>query len=413
MSSSDGDARVIKMGVIGIGAGATAMIPVFAGHPGFQWTAGCDIDEDVLSNFASDYSAETFTDADEMCRSADIDAVYIASPNRFHMEHTLAALENGKHVLSEKPLAITLADTDLMIDAANRNKVVLAVNVKHSFELRVLKLREFVSSGQFGPLRMIHSWYFTDWLYRPRTPEELNPDWGGGVPWRQGPHQLDIIRTIGGGLVRSVRGMAGTWDESRPVPGAHAAFMEFENGVVATAVYSGYDHFSTRPLIRGFGETGPLLNEANYARGRKTMREATPGFEMEVKRANRYGGSRRAAGPDGGESGGKGGWASGGPMIVSFDHADIWMMPEGLLVCDDDAQQYVPVPNIHGDGRWGRVNTFREAIVNDTAPAADGRWGKATLEVILALIQSGRERREIYLEHQTPTPDAAFAMACV
>ena len=84
--------RVIRLGVIGIGAGATAMIPVFAKHPGYRWTAGCDLDPDALEAFGRDYGVETFTDAEAMCRSANIDAVYVASPNKFHMEHTLAAL---------------------------------------------------------------------------------------------------------------------------------------------------------------------------------------------------------------------------------------------------------------------------------------------------------------------------------
>jgi phthalate 4,5-cis-dihydrodiol dehydrogenase len=441
----NGGRRLVRMGVIGIGAGASAMVPVFAKHPGFKWTAAADIDREVLERFGRDFGADTYTSAEAMCQSTNIDAVYIASPNKFHMEHALAALENKKHVLSEKPMTITLEDADVMIEAAQRNGVHLAVNVKHSFELRVLKLRELVVSGALGKLRMINSWYFNDWLYRPRTPEELNPDWGGGVPWRQGPHQFDIIRTIAGGMVRSVRGTAGIWDPERPVAGAHSAFLEFDDGAVATAVYSGNDHFSTAPFIRGMSDRGPWLAPERYARGRKEL-QAAGGREgeMEAKRASRYGGARRiatvaalAAAPAEGapsvaalaatpavrrlqaqstpadERGPSGGWLSGGPMIVSFDHADVWVLPEGLLVYGDDHQEEIELKSSHGDGRWGRVDTFYEAIVSGSPPPADGLWGKATLEVILALLQSGRERREVLLQHQRPTADRMLAAALI
>jgi predicted dehydrogenase len=415
-STSEGNNRVIRMGVIGIGGGAGAMVPVFAEHPGFKWTAAADIDRNILDAFGRDYEVETYTDAEAMCKSANVDAVYVATPNRFHWEHTLAALENGKHVLCEKPMTITLEDAESMVQAAERNSVHLAVNVKHSFELRVLKLREMVRDGRFGPLRMINYWFFNDWLYRPRTPEELTPEWGGGVPWRQGPHQLDIIRTVAGGLVRSVRGMAGVWDPSRRVPGSHAAFLDFENGAVATAVYSGHDHLNTTPLIRGMGDRGPRVADERYARARREFLD-DPAAEATAAAGERYGGTRRdfraqdqqrAAAEGRGTSGG---WMSGGPMIVSFDHADVWVQPDGLLIFGDERQEEIPLPPAYGDGRWGRVNTFYESLIRDEPPPADGRWGMATLEVVLAILQSGEERREVFLKHQTPTADSALVPA--
>jgi phthalate 4,5-cis-dihydrodiol dehydrogenase len=403
--------RVIRMGVIGIGGGATGMVPVFAQHPGFKWTAAADIDRGILDAFNSDYGVETYTDAEAMCKSPNVDAVYVATPNRWHKDHALFALENGKHVLCEKPMTITMEDAETMVKAADRNSVHLAVNVKHSFELRVLKLREMVRSGQYGQLRMINYWFYNDWLYRPRTPEELTPEWGGGVPWRQGPHQIDIIRTVAGGLVRSVRGMAGAWNPARRVPGTHAAFLDFEEGAVATAVYSGNDHFSTVPLVRGMGERGPIVKDERYAQARKEFKN-NPEAETAAAAGERYGGQRlvvraeRAAGDRN-----TGGWMSGGPMIVSFDEADVWVQQDGLLVFGNEKQEEIPLPAAHGDGRWGRVNTFYESLIRDEPPPADGRWGMATLEVILSILQSSEERKEVFLKHQTPTADAGLAPA--
>jgi hypothetical protein len=101
---------------------------------------------------------------------------------------------------------------------------------------------------------------------------------------------------------------------------------------------------------------------------------------------------------------------SGGPFILSFDHADVWVQPGGLLVCNDEKQEEVALPNEHGDGRWGRVHSFYASLIKDEPPPADGRWGRATLEVILKIFESSEQRREVTLSHQTPTDDAGLAV---
>nr|MDQ3831137.1 Gfo/Idh/MocA family oxidoreductase [Candidatus Tectomicrobia bacterium] len=288
-------AATVNVGVVGLGGGASDMIPAFVQHPHIALTAAADIDQGQLEKFRSEFQGETYLSAEALCDNPRVDVVYIATPNQFHTEHTLIALEKGKHVLVEKPMTLTLADADVMIQAAERQGVQLMVNVKHSFDPHIRKIREIVQSGELGRLRMLHYWYFADWLYRPRTAEELNPSLGGGVTWRQGPHQFDILRTIAGGLVRSVRAMTGRWDESRPVVGCHAAFLEFEDGTAATAVYSGYDHFHSRELTFGVGEARPVAGTSVYAQARKTLRQLASGeAETVLKRAQRYGGASRA-----------------------------------------------------------------------------------------------------------------------
>ncbi len=262
----------MNVGIVGLGGGARDMIPAFVQHPHLKVTAAAEVDEGQLAKFQREFQGETYRDAEALGASPNVDLVYIATPNQFHTEHALAALERHKHVLVEKPMSLTLDDAETMIQAADRHGVRLAVNVKHSFEPRIQKVRELVRSGELGPLRLIHYAYFSDWLYRPRTIEELNPALGGGVTWRQGPHQFDIIRTIGGGLVRSVRAMTGQWDETRPVVGCHAAFLEFEDGVAATAVYSGYDHFNSTELTFGVSPDGQMTDASQHAQARRRLR---------------------------------------------------------------------------------------------------------------------------------------------
>ena len=388
---------VLNLGIIGLGGGAGQMVPAFARHPHLKITAAADIDQGQLDAFKDAFQGETHLSAQGLCESPNVDLVYIATPNQFHTEHVLMALENGKHVLVEKPMTLTLDDADLMIKAAEVNRVQLAVNVKHSFEPRVRRIREMVLSGELGRLRMLNYWYFNDWLYSPRTAEELDPRLGGGVPWRQGPHQIDILRTIAGGLVRSVRATTGIWDETRPVAGSYAGFLQFEDGVVATAVYSGHDHFNSKEFTYRVDYGPEWQNPPVHARARKALRHAAAaGGETALKRSRRFG--------SGAASGTPAPWILGGPLIVSFDKGDVRLTPDGLSIYGEEEKEAVPLPD-DTDGRDGIVDEFYRSVVQGRHPANDGAWGKATLEVLLALFQSGKVRKEVFLSHQAATRD--------
>ena len=91
-------------------------------------------------------------------------------------------------------------------------------------------------------------------------------------------------------------------------------------------------------------------------------------------------------------------------LVATFDRGDVRLTPRGLMVYGDDERREIAVAT-EQDGRPGIIDQFYQAIVNDTAPLANGRWGKATLEVLLAVFQSGRERREVMLSHQVELAD--------
>jgi phthalate 4,5-cis-dihydrodiol dehydrogenase len=395
-------ATTLHVGIIGLGGGAGDMIPVFAQHPHIELTAAADIDQGQLAKFHREFQAETYLSAEALCANPHVEAVYIATPNQFHVEHALIALQRGKHVLVEKPMTLSLEEADVMIEAAERHGVQLMVNVKHSFDPYIRKIRGIVQSGELGQLRMLHYWYFSDWLYRPRTAEELNPSLGGGVTWRQGPHQFDILRTLAGGCVRSVRAMTGRWDERRPVVGCYAAYLEFAHGTAATAIYSGYDHFQSRELTFGVSEARSAGTSATHAQARRTLRQLeSQDAEVALKRAQRYGGTSRAGRASGAAPNRSTAWALGGALIVTFDKGDVRLTPDGLRIYGDEDTWEIPV-STEIDGRHGIVEHMYEAVVYGRRTAADGRWGKATLEVLLAVLESARQRREIFLSHQVP-----------
>ncbi len=176
------------------------------------------------------------------------------------------AAEHGKHIILEKPMALTLADCDAIIAAVERNKVQLIVGHTHAFDPAVRAMRGMIASGELGRLGMINSFNYTNYLYRPRRPEELDTSKGGGILFNQVPHQIDTVRLLGGGMVKSVRAQANVLDPARPTEAGCVAFLQFENGVAASLVYGGYDFFDSDEWHFGVGERGAPKPIAHGAR---------------------------------------------------------------------------------------------------------------------------------------------------
>src|SRR5213076_1103620 len=115
----------------------------------------------------------------------------------------------------------------------------------------VAQIRQMALDGEMGQIRAINMWAYTGWMLRPRMPQEVDDGQGGGIVWRQAPHQLETVRWLGGGLVRSVRANTGRWRPERPnATGYFSSFMEFEDGTPVTIVYNAYGYFDTVDLVR-------------------------------------------------------------------------------------------------------------------------------------------------------------------
>jgi phthalate 4,5-cis-dihydrodiol dehydrogenase len=346
---------------------------------------------------------EGFSSVEALCDSGNVDAVYVATPTHLHTEHVIAAAERGKHVMVEKPMAITLEDAQRMIDVTFRNGVQFQVGHSQSYEPPARKIREIVRSGMLGNLTMMHNWYYNDWLYRPRLPDELNTERGGGIVFRQGAHQFDIMRLIAGGFVNTVRAYTGRWDPERPTEGAQTAYMEFDGGVVATAVYSAYDRFYTTELTK-INEGGQEAKPGQYAAARMAIKNAGAGGEEALKSQGRYGGQRQQPAQQQTRH-----QSFFGLSIVSCEKGDIRQSPDGLLIYGEDRMWEEPLtPGIVG--RDLMVDEFYRAIQTGNPPNNDGRWAMGTLEVTLAVLQSSREHREVNLSHQVATRDEALAL---
>jgi phthalate 4,5-cis-dihydrodiol dehydrogenase len=396
--------RKLRLGVAGLGRAFTLMLPAFANDPRVALVAAAEPREEARRKFARDFAAKAYASVEELCADAEVEAVYVATPHQDHARHACLAASNGKHVLVEKPMALTLDDGRAMIAAARASGVRLLVGHSHSFDRPIARAREIIASGEVGTVRMITALNFTDFLYRPRRPDELDTAQGGGVLFSQAAHQVDIVRLLAGGQVRSVRAATGSWDPARPAEGAYAAFLSFENGAAASLTYSGYARFDSDEFCGWVGELGQRKDPSGYGAARRMLQGVSPAGEGVLKAASGYGGVKANAEP-----------ADllhqhFGLLLISCDRADLRPLPTGVMVYSDEAARLdaLPPPAVP---RSEVVDELYDAIALDRPPVHSGEWGLATLEVCLAMLTSAREGKEIMLEHQVGLPGLCHGAA--
>lgn len=390
---------VLRLGIAGLGVAAAQILPAMAGHPSIKVTAAAEPRPQAREKFVREFGGEVYERVEDMCRSSSVDAIYVCTPNHYHAEHVIVAAQNKKHVIVEKPMAFSIEECEAMNSATERNGVKLMCGHTHSFDPPIRKMREIVKSGELGKLCAISNWHYQDFIYRTRMPQELDPAKGGNVVFNQGPHIVDVIRLIGGGLIRSVRGTTGIWDPSRRAEGAFVAYMEFDDGTPATTVFSGYAHFDSAEFTSWMGEAKRTPDQNLQARALIRNLKA-PEEEWKLKESKRYGGGRedpRVRPKDYPHS-------HFGITIISCERGDVRQTLQGLMVYGDDKIWEVPVPK-EDRGREAELDEFYRAIVEDRPVFHDGRWGEATLEVVLGIMQSAKERREIFMSHQVPSPE--------
>lgn len=392
---------VLRLGIAGLGVASTQILPPISTLPFIKVTAAADTRTDALAKFREAYRGETFTSVEAMCASSKVDAVYVATPNQLHAQHAIAAANHKKHVIVEKPMALSIEECEAMNQAAEKNRVNLLCGHTHSFDPPVRKIREIVKSGELGKLRMINTWNYNEFMYRPRMKHELATS--RGVVLNQGPHHVDIVRLIGGGMVRSVRAMTGIWDQARAHEGSYTCYLEFEDGTPATLVYSGYGFFDTAELFSWVGEGGQYREPETNLKVRRQLREVrSPEEEEQLKEGMRFGGQRE--GQFSHVWSGEKKQPFFGFTLVSCEHGDIRQTPDGLLIYGEEEKREIRLP-AGRRGREAEVEELYHAVVHNRPVFHDGRWGEATLEVCLAMLESAKERKEVFLSHQAPSPE--------
>jgi phthalate 4,5-cis-dihydrodiol dehydrogenase len=381
----------VRIGIVGLGAAGRAFIPAILAHPGLRLAAVADPVTEARDGVASELGVTGYAGMQALLEHPGLDAVYIATPTDLHPEHVALACDAKKHVLVEKPMAASVEQAQAMIAAAGRAGVQLMVGHSHSYDLPIKRMREIIASGALGRVRMVNTWCFTDWVYRPRRPEELDAGLGGGVTYRQGSHQFDIIRLLCGGMVKSVRARTFDWDPDRRAIGAHIAFLDFEDGAAATAVYNGYGGFSSMDLCFNIGEWGFLQPPESRQPVHRPSPDAAPDAELRAKQ-------KRAKHAIPGSAPYQ---PFFGLTLASCERGDIRQSPQGLTVHTGQGRQEIALPT-NRSPRDLVMAEFHDAITGKAPALHDGRWGLANLEICAAAIASSIGGRDVALAHQVP-----------
>jgi UDP-N-acetylglucosamine 3-dehydrogenase len=276
-----------KAGVIGCGSIAQAMhLPGYVKATGAVLAAACDPVPQRRREAARIGGAglKTYSDYREMLAAERLDIVSVCSPNRFHAEHAIAAMEAGANVLLEKPAALSMKEIAQIKRAVARTGRLLTVGFSHRFQRGNQRMRQLVQDGAIGEpymirLRLAHTgpfpgWAKSDWFYDPELA-------GGGAMLDMGIHMIDQALWLMG-PVRRVQGRAATLRKDIRVDDNAVVLMEFERPRALGYLEVGWTCPAGFRGIEVLGDKGSILFDYNGQLVMTTGR-VTPDMKKKVK----------------------------------------------------------------------------------------------------------------------------------
>lgn len=231
-------AQAIRLGVLGCATIARRVVATARQLPGLRVVAVASRDADKAADFTAAYGGEPVTGYERLLARPDIDAVYVPLPAALHARWVAAALHAGKHVLAEKPLAVTHAEAVELTSLAEARGLVLRQNymfVQHGQHQRV---REMVEAGRIGALRSMSATFTIP--RRPADDIRMQPKLGGGALLDTGGYPIRAARLL---LGDELRVLAATLDDHgcAEVDLGGSALLRRADGVTA-ALSFGLDH---------------------------------------------------------------------------------------------------------------------------------------------------------------------------
>ena len=333
----------IGIAIIGCGAVAEKMhLPEYAQSREAQIVACVDIVEEKAQHLAELVDgARVYTDYRDVLALDEVQAVDICLPNYLHAPVAIAAAEAGKHILCEKPMTISMADAQAMIDAAEKAGVTLMVRQSTRFIPPYSKVKQVVDSGVLGKINTLRG------VHCHAGPEHWTPNYqwfftkaqsGGGAMLDMGIHICDFILWLVGKRVVEVTGFAGTLEKDIEVEDNGMTLMRFEDGTFA--------FFQASWSVKPMGDTSLTIH------GEK------------------------------------------GVLRLRRD-------PEHPIVLELQTEKGLPeiqYPKVTFPGPWGTAcGHFVECLTQGKKPMVTGEDGKRALEVILATFKSSETGQTIRL----------------
>ena len=243
---------------------ATRIIPAIREHGG-----RITVVQSGSADWASEYAdrlgiAEWTTSVEGAVVRSDVDAVYVSSHNARHHDQVIAAAQAGKHILAEKPLALSVNDARAMVEACQAAGVVIATNHHLPSSPVHMAMKEIVASGEIGNVRAIHVSHavgLPDHLRGWRVDDPV----GGGVVLDVFIHDMAAIAAIIGGQAQTVRAAARTGPDVPAAPDSVMTVVEW-SGDVIVQTHDAYDNYDLPTSLDILGDEG-AISSANSMTG--------------------------------------------------------------------------------------------------------------------------------------------------
>lgn len=313
---------------------------------GARLSAVCDIKADRAKNLGEKYDVPYFTDMHEMMKSIELDAVCVLTPSGDHAKHVIELAEYKKHIIVEKPMALTLKDADEMIKACDKNRIRLFVVKQNRFNIPVVQLRKAIEQNKFGKMVLgtIRVRWCRDQSYYDQ--DSWRGTWAkdGGVLTNQASHHIDLLTWMMGD-VESVFAKSGTYLVKTETEDTGVVLLKFTSGALG--------------IIEATSATRPKDLE----------------------------GSLSILGENGSVE-------IGGFAVNKMIH---WNFKDDLSSDAFKSENSVLPPNVYGFGHKPYFDHVVDCITNNSPLLVDGLEGRKSLEIITAIYESIETGKEIYL----------------
>jgi predicted dehydrogenase len=354
------DAKSLRYVVIGVAASVfKSMHRPAQEAEKINVVAGCDINAETGRQRAAEIGCAFYTDYRTMLAETKPDVAVILTPHPLHPGMAIDCLRAGCHVLTEKPMAVDVAEADRMIAEAEKTGRILAVSFQHRFRPAVERARALIAQGAIGPLvrtLSVEPWYRTAHYYRTAGWRAKWTTEGGGVLLNQAPHTLDILCHLAG-LPSQVWGWTRTRYHDIEVEDTAQAMFEYPNGAPGYLTVSTVEA-GVQPRLQVVGERGTLELAGNQL----TIHRFTPSLREYLRASSEM---------------------FGKPETTS----------ETLDMLDTSG------------GHRAVYRDLNEAIRAGRPPRADGQEGRLSLELANAITLSSYSRQPVTL----PVDRAAYS----
>jgi predicted dehydrogenase len=279
---------MVRFGIVGFGLHAVKrLMPGFRLAQSARVTALSRRDAERARMSAAVYGIpHAFTSAEDLCRSPEVDAVLVATPNSCHLHDVLTALRCGKPVLVEKPMAMNATEARQMVEAAKRAGLLLGVAQIFRFAESTRRLRERIAAGEIGRVIFARSEFSYSGSGHPRTWITDAATAGGGPIADVGVHCIDTLRFILNDEVAEVSARGNNDAQSGSVEAAAVLSLRFRRSGLAVVLVSARAQYRT-PL-EFVGETGVLRADDGLSIDKPVTIELRRGEEVENEQVSNH-----------------------------------------------------------------------------------------------------------------------------